>query len=206
MPELRDSVLSGTKTAASLTVCGRAIVFPEYKLASVVRKPRVKPVAPVKPTWEEERRKADSRGKQGNLPANHLLFREQPPPPRIPALNMDKGKGDTGKGKAPPGSVLPAIRGSSSRKVEKGRRKQSAEARLPAVSPLSKSQERAGQVQQRSETQSRVQSGSSLAPAGKEEESAGKLREEKPSFQDVLQYCLAPDEDVTINVLFSRGE
>ena len=48
--------------------------------------------------------------------------------------------------------------------------------------------------------------GSSLPTAEKEEESGGKLGEEKPCFQDVLKYRLASDEEVIVYVYFSRIE
>ncbi|KAM8795458.1 scavenger receptor cysteine-rich domain-containing protein SCART1-like [Eudromia elegans] len=53
MPEMRNSVLSGTETALSQIHSGHVIVFPEYKLESRPSKP---PGAPVKSRQEEERR------------------------------------------------------------------------------------------------------------------------------------------------------
>ncbi|XP_068779210.1 coiled-coil domain-containing protein 81-like [Struthio camelus] len=106
MPEMRDSVLLGTETAASQTWSGHVIVFPEYKLESRARKP---PVAPAKPSQEEEMGKDNASGKKGmeqlvpgrgTLPAKRLLFRERHPPPRITATNMQKGKGKKAEVKA----------------------------------------------------------------------------------------------------------
>ncbi|XP_064359988.1 coiled-coil domain-containing protein 81-like [Dromaius novaehollandiae] len=214
MPEMRDSVLSRTKTAASQTLSGRVFVFPEYKLESVARKPPVRPMAAAKATQAEERGKADCSGRKGNLPANHLLLRERLPARRLTALNMEKGKGDTGKGKAPPGSVLPAIGESSLRKVEKGRRKPSAEessakpkekkerAALKATRDMEESE--GIQVRRMSRTLTNLRPDLSLPTTSRDERADDRAGEKKPSIKDVYIYHLGPEEEMTVYVYFSH--
>ncbi|XP_013797674.1 coiled-coil domain-containing protein 81-like [Apteryx mantelli] len=164
MPEMRDSVLSGTKTAVSQTHSGCVIVFPTYMLETAPRKTLVRAV---KPTREEEKGKDVPSSKKGNVPGQCLLLRKRQPAPKLATINMEEGKGEKAEGKESHGSVLPAIPGCSAWKAATGGRKQYPEARQPAAHPVNEGPQRAGQVQQRTETQPRVQAGSILPPSGK---------------------------------------
>ncbi|XP_064380109.1 uncharacterized protein LOC135330406 isoform X3 [Dromaius novaehollandiae] len=114
MPEMRDSVLSGTETVASQIRSGSVIVFPQYELQIV--QPAIK--GPAELTEEQEEEKDDNGNKKGALPDNRLLSRERHAPPKKTSIHKEEDKMHKTRGKGLPDSPPPPIQWSSVKKVE----------------------------------------------------------------------------------------
>ncbi|XP_064380106.1 uncharacterized protein LOC135330404 [Dromaius novaehollandiae] len=114
MPEMRDSVLSGTETVASQIRSGSVIVFPQYELQIV--QPAIK--GPAELTEEQEEEKDDNGNKKGALPDNRLLSRERHAPPKKTSIHKEEDKMHKTRGKRLPASPPPPIQWSSVKKVE----------------------------------------------------------------------------------------
>ncbi|XP_051491336.1 putative uncharacterized protein DDB_G0271982 isoform X9 [Apus apus] len=118
LPEMRDSVISGQATAASLTSSGDVLVLPEYKHETVPRTATVR-IDPAGRVTVAPGPKPGASGQKEEIAQMQLLRWASLPPKRIPSGRVKAGQGQKAGGTKPRARLLPAIQESSAKEKMK---------------------------------------------------------------------------------------